>query len=167
MVRLHCCVLIVALCALSVGVRGDESIEERIAKKLDDLFCLWTCPCSQWVKVFSRDAMWYHPKFVDGLNSSQLMDFCQVNQETRPALFRQDGSMRVTISGHGPSSALYHVMVPYVYGQVENGNNDSLFINSGYEYIQLRVDNDGQLRINLIVEFFNRDSVPFVWPPNN
>jgi hypothetical protein len=58
-------------------------------------------------------------------------------------------------------------MVPYVYGQIENGNNDSLYINSGYEYVQLVADDNNQIHINMVVEFFNRASLPFVWPLNN
>ena len=47
------------------------------------------------------------------------------------------------------------------------GNNNSLFINSGYEYIELVMDSDNQVHINMVVEFFNRASLPFVWSPNN
>ena len=96
-----------------------------------------------------------------------MTDFCSVNQATKPALFRQDGQIRITVSGNSSTSPLYHVMVPYVYGQIENGNVNSLFINSGYEYVQIVVDESYRYRINKVVEFFNRASLPFTWPPNN
>ena len=146
-------------------ISGD--IEETIENRIGELFTLWTAPCSQWMNVFTNDAVWYHPKFPAGLPYSKLLDFCEQNQATKPALFRQDGQIRLTISGNTSTSLLYHVMVPYVYGQVENGNNNSLFINSGYEYVQLVEDNQKQVHINLVVEFFNRASLPFVWPINN
>ncbi len=53
-------------------------------------------------------------------------------------------------------------MVPYVYGQIENGNNNSLFINASYEYVQLVTDDQNQTHINMVVEFFNRASLPFI-----
>ncbi|CAF3669967.1 unnamed protein product [Rotaria sp. Silwood1] len=90
-----------------------------------------------------------------------------MNQQTKPALFRQDGQIKLTISGNRTSSPLYHAMVPYLYGQIQNENNNSLFINSGFEYIQLINNSKNQLHINMVVEFFNRASLPFVWPPNN
>jgi len=143
------------------------TIYELISSSIEHLFSLWTLPCSKWLDVFTVDAVWYHPKFPDGLEYKQLLDFCRVNQATKPALFRQDGQIRITVSGNTSSSSLYHVMVPYVYGQIENNNNDSLFINSGYEYVQLVADHKGRILINMVVEFFNRASLPFIWPINN
>jgi hypothetical protein len=166
MFHLKSYILFLVICILpnnlSVG-----NIEELIENRIEDLFSLWTVPCSQWLNVFTSDAVWYHPKFPDGLQYNKLLDFCQLNQETKPALFRQDGQIRITISGNTSLSSLYHVMVPYVYGQIENGNNNSLFINSGYEYVQLVADDNNQIHINMVVEFFNRASLPFVWPSNN
>ena len=113
-------ILVLVICVfsnhLSVG-----NIDELIENCIKDLFSLWTVPCSQWLNVFTKDAVWYHPKFPDGLEYNKLLNFCQVNQNTKPALFRQDGEIRITISGNTSSSLLYHAMVPYVYGQVENG----------------------------------------------
>jgi hypothetical protein len=146
---------------------GIENINELIENSIEHLFSLWTIPCSKWLNVFTTDAVWYHPKFPNGLQYNKLLDFCELNQMTKPALFRQDGQIRITISGNTSSSLLYHVMVPYVYGQIENDNNNSLFINSGYEYVQLISDNNNQTHINMVVEFFNRASLPFIWPPNN
>ncbi|UJR16883.1 hypothetical protein I4U23_003781 [Adineta vaga] len=146
---------------------GNEDIITSIENSIKQLFSLWILPCSEWLNVFTTDAVWYHPKFPDGLQYNQLQKFCELNQATKPALFRQDGEIRLTISGNSSTSSLYHVMVPYVYGQIEQGNNDSLFINSGYEYVQLVTDQNNVIRINMVVEFFNRASLPFVWPDNN
>jgi len=167
MFHLKSYILVLVVCLLSNHlVIGD--INESIENAVKNLFSLWTLPCSEWLNVFTRDAVWYHPKFPDSLPYNKLLDFCELNQKTKPALFRQDGQIRLTISGNSTTSLpLYHVMVPYVYGQVENGNNNSLFINSGYEYIELVKDTNDQIRIMMIVEFFNRASLPFVWPPNN
>ncbi|CAF1130567.1 unnamed protein product [Rotaria sordida] len=143
-------------------------INELIENNVKNFFSLWTISCSEWLNVFTNDAVWYHPNFPDGLQYNQLLDFCQMNQLVKPALFRQDGQIRVTISGNKTSSSnFYHVMVPYVYGQIQNGNNNSLFINSGYEYIQLVLNRKNQLHINMVIEFFNRASLPFAWLPNN
>ncbi|CAF4497402.1 unnamed protein product, partial [Rotaria magnacalcarata] len=46
-------------------------------------------------------------------------------------------------------------------------NSNSLFINSGFEYVQLVNDYDTRIRINGVVEFFNRTSLRFIWPSNN
>ena len=143
------------------------NITALIENGIKHLFSLWIVPCSEWLNVFTNNAVWYHPKFPAGLQYSQLMNFCELNQATKPALFRQDGDIRLTVSGNSSTSALYHVMVPYVYGQIENGNNNSLFINSGYEYVQLVADQNNVIRINTVVEFFNRASLPFTWPDNN
>ncbi|CAF4031633.1 unnamed protein product [Adineta steineri] len=147
---------------------SNDDVTKKIEDSITHLFSLWTLPCSEWLNVFSCDAVWYHPKFPNGLQYNQLKDFCEINQATKPALFRQDGQIRLTISGTSSLSLpLYHVMVPYVYGQIENGNNNSLFINSGYEYVELAADQNNAIRINRVVEFFNRASLPFVWPDNN
>lgn len=157
-----------ALCLVAgTAASSDRNETAAIENSIAHLFSLWTMSCSDWLQVFTSDAVWYHPKFPDGLQHSQLEGFCAVNQRTKPALFRQDGSIRLTVSGNTSTSALYHVMVPYVYGQVENGNNNSLFINSGYEYVELIEDRSNQMRITKVVEFFNRASLPFVWPENN
>ncbi|CAF2741327.1 unnamed protein product [Rotaria sp. Silwood2] len=166
MFRLNSSILIIFIFIYSIN-RSVETINELIENSVEHLFSLWTIPCLEWLLVFTNDAVWYHPKFPDGLKYNQLLDFCQMNQQTKPALFRQDGQIRVTISGNTTSSSLYHVIVPYVYGQIQNDNNNSLFINSGYEYIQLVNNSKNQLHINMVVEFFNRASLPFVWPPNN
>ncbi len=127
MFHLKSSILFLVLCIfpgnLSIG-----NINELIENRIEDLFLLWTVPCSEWLNVFTSDVVWYHPKFPGGLQYNKLLDFCQLNQDTKPALFRQDGQIRITISGNTSSSSLYHVMVPYVYGQIENGNNNSLFI---------------------------------------
>lgn len=166
MSHLKYCILFFVICIFSNNLSFGD-VEDAIEGRIEDLFSLWTLPCSQWLNVFTSDAVWYHPKFPNGLPYNKLLDFCEVNQATKPALFRQDGQIRLTVSGNATSSPLYHVMVPYVYGQVENGNNNSLFINSGYEYVQLAADNNKEVRISMVVEFFNRASLPFVWPSNN
>ena len=166
MFRLHSYTLFIVACVFSINL-STGTITESIENSVQHLFSLWTLPCLEWVDVFTTDAVWYHPKFPGGLQYDQLADFCSTNQMTKPALFRQDGDIKITTSGNTSSSPLYHVMVPYVYGQIENGNNNSLFINSGYEYIQLVADQKNQIRINVVVEFFSRASLPFVWPPNN
>lgn len=167
MLRLNCYIFIIVIGVFSNNVIVGNT-NELIENKIKLLFSLWTVPCPEWINVFTTDAVWYHPKFPESLPYSQLLDFCETNQVVKPALFRQDGEIRVTTSGKtSPSSPLYHVMVPYVYGQIQNGNNNSLFINSGYEYVQLVTDHNNQTRINMVVEFFNRASLPFVWPPNN
>lgn len=166
MFHLKYSLLFIVICIFSNNVSFGD-VEDEIESRIEDLFSLWTLPCSQWLNVFSSDAVWYHPKFPNSLPYNKLLDFCEVNQVTKPALFRQDGEIRLTVSGNGTSSPLYHVMVPYVYGQIENGNNNSLFINSGYEYVQLAADDKNQMRISMVVEFFNRASLPFVWPANN
>lgn len=166
MFRLYSSVLLIFICIFTIN-QSAGTINDLIEKSVEHLFSLWTMPCSQWLNVFTNEAVWYHPKFPDGLQYNKLSDFCQLNQKTKPALFRQDGQIRLTVSGNTTTSPLYHVMVPYVYGQIQNGNNDSLFINSGYEYIQLVHDQQNQIRINTVVEFFNRASLPFDWPPNN
>ncbi len=114
MFHLKSSILFLVICifpnTLSVG-----NIDELIENCIEDLFSLWTIPCSKWLNVFTSDAVWYHPKFPAGLQYDKLLDFCQLNQETKPALFRQDGQIRITISGNTSSSlSLYHVMVPYV-----------------------------------------------------
>ncbi|CAF3313515.1 unnamed protein product [Rotaria socialis] len=38
---------------------------------------------------------------------------------------------------------------------------------AGFEYVQLINDYDTRIRINGVVEVFNRTSLPFIWPPNN
>ena len=166
MFRLNLYLLLTVICIFSNSLTIG-TVTDVIENSIEHLFSLWTLPCSEWLYVFTSDAVWYHPKFPDGLKYNQLLDFCQTNQMTKPALFRQDGQIRLTISGNTTSSPLYHVMVPYVYGQIENGNNNSLFINSGYEYVQLVADSQKQIRINMVVEFFNRASLPFTWPSNN
>jgi hypothetical protein len=166
MFRLHSAILFILISIFSVNL-SIGTVTDLIEYSIEHLFSLWTLPCSEWLNVFTTDAVWYHPKFPDGLQYNQLLEFCSKNQDTKPALFRQDGQIRITISGNTSSSPLYHVMVPYVYGQIENGNNNSLFINSGYEYVQLIADQKNQIRINMVVEFFNRASLPFTWPPNN
>ncbi|CAF4441215.1 unnamed protein product [Rotaria socialis] len=55
----------------------------------------------------------------------------------------------------------------FVYERIQDKNNNSLFINSGFEYVQLINDYDTRIRINGVVEVFNRTSLPFIWPPNN
>jgi hypothetical protein len=159
--------LFVLLVAIGRANAIEPDTVRRIEESVERLFSMWTLPCAEWTKVFAPGAVWYHPKFPAGIAYEQLMDFCTGNQATKPALFRQDGSVRITVSGKCSSTTLYHVMVPYVYGQVQDGNVDSLFINSGYEYIQLTADQNQQFRINEVVEFFNRASQPFVWPENN
>lgn len=159
-------VLVAVLCTLATQIQAQD-VDSNIENTIAHLFSLWTLPCQEWIRVFSNDAVWYHPKFPDSISSSQLMDFCSINQGTKPALFRQDGQIRITVSGNSSTSPLYHVMVPYVYGQVENGNPESLFINSGYEYVQIIVDENKRYLINKVVEFFNRASLPFTWPVNN
>lgn len=156
------------LLLISLVAGQAETIDTGLEKSIDHFFALWTKPCSEWVQVFTGDSRWFHPKFPEGIESYQLLNFCEQNQRVRPALFRQDGQIRLTTSGNDTMSRpLYHVMVPYLYGQQENGNNQSLFLNSGYEYIQLIVDENKEYRINKVVEFFNRASIPFVWPENN
>ncbi|CAF3384245.1 unnamed protein product [Rotaria socialis] len=142
MFRLNSSLLLIAIFVFSINVTIG-TINESVVDNIEHLFSLWTMPCSQWLNVFTNDAVWYHPKFPE------------------------DGQIRMTISGHTNSSSLYHVMVPYVYGQIQNENNSSLFINSGFEYVQLVNDYENRIRINRVVEFFNRASLPFVWPPNN
>ena len=167
MFRLNSSILLIVIFVFSINF-SIGTIDESIVDNIERLFSLWTMPCSQWLNGFTNDAVWYHPKFPEGLQYTQLLDFCTINQLTKPALFRQDGQIRITISGHtNSSSALYHVMVPYLYGQIQDKNNNSLFINSGFEYVQLVNDYDNRIRINRVVEFFNRASIPFVWPPNN
>lgn len=160
-------VLVTVLLCIFGAHSNSADVQANIENSIQHLFSLWTLPCSQWVRVFSPNAVWYHPKFPDGIEYGQLIDFCSVNQRTKPALFRQDGQIRLTVSGNTTNSPLYHVMVPYVYGQVEDGNPDSLFINSGYEYVEISADEYDRYRINTVVEFFNRASLPFTWPANN
>ncbi|CAF1001162.1 unnamed protein product [Didymodactylos carnosus] len=160
--------LIVCVCTVHAGI--DTPIDTTlIENSIYKLFSLWTLPCSEWMKVFTLDAVWYHPNFPAGLHYDQLREFCTINQETRPALFRQDGEIRLTVSGSSSNgSLLYHVMVPYVYGQIQDGNKNSLFINSGFEYVELiEIDGGKRYLINMVVEFFNRASIPFTWPRKN
>lgn len=144
-----------------------DQVQKNIEYLVEDLFQLWTKPCSNWTTIFTENSVWYHPKFPKGIQYNQLSDFCQTNQQVRPALFRQDGHIRLTTSGNQSNTQLYHVLVPYVYGQIQNEDKNSLFINSGYEYIEITVDSKQVYRIQMIVEFFNRASLPFDWPPLN
>jgi hypothetical protein len=144
--------------------------ESLVQESITGLFNLWRLPCNQWINVFSNTACWYHPKFPDGINYNDLLPFCIKNQETEPALFRQDGQIRVTVSGINNNEYIeLHALVPYVYGQLAGSNDpNSLFINSGWEYIELyQYYGNNTVLITKVVEFFNRIELPFTWPPNN
>ena len=53
-----------------------------------------------------------------------------------------------------------HVLAPYVYAA---GDADPVFINSGWEALALCPDagRPGELRVDSVTEFFNRDALPF------
>lgn len=74
MFRLYSSALLIFVCLFSIN-QSVVTTNESIEKSVEHLFSLWTMPCSEWLNVFSNDAVWYHPKFPDGLPYNKLRLF--------------------------------------------------------------------------------------------
>jgi len=146
----------------------------RLQEIVDNFFQLFQLECNTWASFWDQQGTFYHPQVPEGVKGrEELISFCRDIQAKAvgPTQFRQDGPLRLTLSG----SSLSHILVPYVYSTIRNpisknsnsnNNNNNIFINSGWETIIIGdLENGG--RILFVTEFFNRASLPFTWPQNN
>eukprot|EP00742_Colponemidia_sp_Colp-10_P003704 GILJ01003942.1.p1 GENE.GILJ01003942.1~~GILJ01003942.1.p1 ORF type:complete len:181 (+),score=25.73 GILJ01003942.1:244-786(+) len=159
-------VVVFAAFLLASQVSAKQCAQEDDAKSLSqtlskffDLFVV--DDCETWANLFVDSGVFFHPMFPGGVSGkTELATFCKTNQAAKgPSLFRQDGQIRLTVSG-----SFYHALVPYVYSAVKDNGKE--FINSGWEAAVLHRNADCSFSIITVTEFFNRAVLPFDFKPD-